>query len=194
MKKTFLVVILITALTFIISLYIYSKNRRYYIISTGNRTAYKIDRRTGRTWEIIRGRQILVEGSEELTSPQSKAISPQDKAIEMVKKSHAFGGFQTVENLIRDALEQKKGNLQITGWQAQRIDEQTYLVSYGLKDDTGTRAWHFEVNLAEKIVRNINADPELKKKYLLAVPEEQMNSQISKPQIPTFEELYHPKE
>lgn len=159
MKKTLLAVVLITALTFVISLYIYSQNRRYYIISTGGGTAYKIDRRTGRTWEIRNDRQILVKVQEELTSPQRKAIVPEDEAIWKVRVLY--------EKRILDELREKKGNLHITGWKAQRIDEQKYLVSYIFKDDTGERGWYFEVNLAAGIVRNISDDPKLLMKYLL---------------------------
>jgi len=183
MKKTLLAVVLITALTFVISLYIYSQNRRYYIISTGGGIAYKIDRRTGRTWEIIYDRQILVKGQEELTSPQRKAIAPEDLAIWKVRVLY--------EKEILFWLRIQKGNLHITGWKAQRIDEQTYLVSYIYKDDTGERGWNFEVNLAAEIVRKVGDDPELLKKYhLTTTPKRNVFDEVAfTPKKDIFDEI-----
>jgi hypothetical protein len=54
------------------------------------------------------------------------------------------------------------------GWNAKKIDEQIYLVTYtyireGQRDhETG---WAFEINLTGEIVRNVLEDPILMKKY-----------------------------
>jgi hypothetical protein len=161
MKKTVILTILIVLLGLLLAFYIYSENTRYYIQSTAKGVAYKIDRRTGRTWLIAGGREVLVEGSE--SSVQSS--SPVIRAIGLAKNSHAFGGYLTVESQIKDWLADKKGGLKIYGWEAKKVDDQKYLVSYTFDQGSGRVGYFFEVNLVANIVRKVIGDPELEKEY-----------------------------
>ena len=62
--------------------------------------------------------------------------------------------------------EEQTGNLRIIGWEARRVDDHIYVVTYGT--DTGDGPKYngvCEVNLQASLVRKITGDPELEKKY-----------------------------
>lgn len=179
MNKTVILMVVIVVTALLIGLYIYSENTRYYIQSTGQGEAYKIDRKTGKTWLVVRDSEFLVEGSDLTT----KFKSPEQRAIELVKNSDAlrisfFGG--TVDSQIKDWLEIKKGTLKIFGWEAKKFNNQKYLVSYTFDEGSGRVGFFFEVNLVAEIVREISGDPELEKEYgikedeKIKLPEEEL--------------------
>ena len=163
MRNKVPVAILIIAITFILSLYLYLNNNRFYIISTGQLTAHKIDRKTGKVWFIMGENQTLLKENEETKSPK-------DKAIELTKKSLDYDNYQTVENEIHDIMQKQTGNIKINGWSAQKIDQQTFLVNYYyIENDSGiVHGWWFEVNVPEELVRFVNDDSELQKKYSIS--------------------------
>jgi hypothetical protein len=172
MNKTLLGSVLIIAIAGLIGFYIHSQNTRYYIQSSGSGLVYKIDRKTGRTWVIKGKREFSVKSSEienSGTSTESewemvKILSPEDSAI-LLAKAPYVAGFSQKESQIRDWLKRKRGELQIIGWKAEKIDDQTYLVSYTFDDGSGERGYFFEVNLFARIVRDVLGDPALEKKY-----------------------------
>jgi len=79
-----------------------------------------------------------------------------------------FGDSFTVDEAIKAInkwLQTRKGSLKIYGWEAQKIDEYTYLVSYTFGEGKERVGFFFEVNLLAGIVRKVPGDPELEKKY-----------------------------
>lgn len=100
-----------------------------------------------------------------------------ERAIELAKngKNMAQGTYYasppkpeilTNDYQIRTRMSQMTGDLKIAGWQVRKIDDSVYVVSYGFTDGEGTaRAWPFEVNLPQEIVRSITGDVALEKKY-----------------------------
>lgn len=70
MNKTVVWTVAIIVVGLVLVFYSYSQNTRYYIQSTGSSVgvAYKIDRKTGRTWRIFGTQEDLVGGSESKTS------------------------------------------------------------------------------------------------------------------------------
>ncbi|MCK4325976.1 trypsin-like peptidase domain-containing protein, partial [bacterium] len=97
--------------------------------------------------------------------PREKAptIQREDekRAIELAKRSRGLLleapqipelFFDDVEHYIRDQMRQKKPSVHIFGWQADKIDEQRYLVSYTYDDGSGERGWFFDVNVVGEIV------------------------------------------
>lgn len=96
-------------------------------------------------------------------NPDVAAVS---RAIEMTKRSHALkyrrydlprgaidlgGGdprLTDTEHAVQNEMAHLKGNLRIIGWQAKKIDDQAYLVTYAWDDGTGKRSYVFEVNSA----------------------------------------------
>ena len=101
------------------------------------------------------------------------------RAIDLARTSHALryvnhdlpkgtvdlGGGNRVltdtEHAISNELRFLKGDLHIVGWKAEKVDEQTYLVTYTYRqnarpaEDSG---WVFEVNLLGAVVRNVLED------------------------------------
>jgi hypothetical protein len=170
-NKTVLGIILIVAITAIVGFYIYSENTRYYMQPTGEGIVYKIDRKTGKTWIILGPEERLIE------SPNMSPESPEYKAIRLVKDSHVLERNERTEGAIKDVMERKKGNLQITGWEGKKINDQIYLVSYTYDAGYGAVGWFFEVNLVSDIVRMVIGDIELEEKYGLARIENSGNRQ-----------------
>lgn len=165
MEKIKAVTILVSVLILIsgglIAFYINSQNSRFFIVMSPDRPfAYKIDRKTGKTWRILHKTATKVEVEE------TSWKSPEEEAINLAKKSYALGKeIKKAENVVKERMRQKKGHLRIFGWTARKIDEQVYLVFYGFDQGSGERNYVFEVNLVEKIVRNVLHDPELEQIY-----------------------------
>lgn len=65
MNKTVVWTVAIIVVGLVFGIYIYSQNTRYYIQSSAIGNAYKIDRKTGRTWMVAGGHERLVKGSHE---------------------------------------------------------------------------------------------------------------------------------
>ena len=177
MKKDFYVWIMIAliitvAATVLVGVFIYSENTRYYIqtasLGEGVIAAYKIDRKTGQTWQIIDGKEKIIKN---LSNPKSQqnifeTQNLQQKTIEMAK--NYSDGTGTMDSHIRKVMEKIKGNLKIFGWKSHKIDDQTYLVSYTFEEESsGEVGYFFEINLVGEVVRNINKDDILSEKYKL---------------------------
>jgi len=69
--------------------------------------------------------------------------------------------------IIQDTLRGMKGPLRVAGWTAKKVDDQVYVVAYLYDSGPNTQAggWVFEVNLNAQIVRRIDGDSELERKY-----------------------------
>ena len=89
----------------------------------------------------------------------------EDKAIELVKKSHVIDRFSDVETIMRKWKDENSDTLQIIGWKAKKMDEQTYLISYTASDGLNTRGFYFDINIQTGNVRHMADYPELQKKY-----------------------------
>ena len=176
MKKDFYVWIMIMLIitvsaTMLVGVYIYSKNTRYYIQTAspvqGTIVAYKIDRKTGQTWQIIDGKEKLIKNLSNLKSQQNifETQDLQQRTIEVVK--NYSDGTGTMDSHIRKLMEEIKGDLKIFGWKSYKIDDQTYLVSYTFDEGSGEVGYFFEINLVGEVVRSINKDDVLSEKYKL---------------------------
>ena len=161
MNKTIVWTVTIIVTGSLIGLYLYLQNSRFYIQSTAKGFAYKIDRKTGKTWVIDGGMEYPVVSMGET----SKALAPEEEAIVLAKLSRVLDEYSSAESVITDWLRKKKGNLRVIGWKARKITDQTYLVSYTFEQESGVRGYFFEVNLVAEIVRFVSEDPELSKKY-----------------------------
>jgi hypothetical protein len=145
-------------------LYAYLQHDRYSLLlverENGFVKAYKIDKNTGKLW------WLLESESREVNDRSSRPKTPlpaEERAITLVQNAETG----ITDAKIRDWLQAKKGVLKVYGWNARKIDDQTYAVAYtydqGMPATAG--AWLFEVNLVAEIVRPIIGDPELEKKY-----------------------------
>jgi hypothetical protein len=104
--------------------------------------------------------QPTVQFSKNMTSAEME-----NQAIELVKKSHAIDRFSDVETLMKKWTDEISSKFQIIGWNAKRMDDQTYLVSYTASDGLNTRGFYFDLDTNTGLVRHIADYPELQKKY-----------------------------
>ena len=163
MNKSLLIIVFIVSIAVIIIFHIYTQNTRYYIQTTSFGRAYKIDRKTGKTWLILGGKESLIESqgsSKNIISPEQNIIPPEEKAIELARE-------EVGEYYIKNHMEEMKGDIKIIGWKAREIENGIYLASYTyIKKNSDYESGIFlEVQLDHKIVRYITGDPELEEKY-----------------------------
>ena len=142
-------------------------------------------------WHVIGTSEILVKKKTLLpvTSNQMDVKaqpvnkSPEEQAIELVAafSDTVIGRISNspMSYAIPHALSGLKGSIQIVGWRAQRIDDQTYLVAFEYKTPEGLIGYYFDFNLNMKIVRNVADDPDLQKKYELECVYKYEDSQCS---------------
>ena len=124
--------------------------------------AYKIDRRTGQSW-LLRGEEEVAIGK---STPVDETAT--QKATRLCKNAYTLnnGEYPLSNDLqIRKWVRESKGPLKIFGWEATRIDEETFLVSYSVDRGKGRRGWIFEVNVPAEIVRNVSGDDKLEAQY-----------------------------
>jgi hypothetical protein len=149
------------------SLYTFIQHDRYSILlvekENGPVKAYKIDKNTGKLWWIWQNEIDVVDDR----SLVPKALPPEKRAIELARYSTLPGTTGTADASIKRSLESSKGLLKVDGWNAKKIDDQTYLVGYMYAEGPASnpRGWVFEVNLEAEIVRSVIGDAELEKKY-----------------------------
>jgi hypothetical protein len=149
------------------SLYAFIQHDRYSILlvekENGPVRAYKIDKNTGKLWWIWQNEIDVVDDR----SLIAKALPPEKRAIELARYSTLPGTTGTADESIKRSVATSKGPLTVYGWNAKKIDDQTYLVGYTYAEGPAlnARGWIFEVNLEAEIVRPVMGDTELEKKY-----------------------------
>lgn len=166
----YFVVVVCSILIALIS-FLYFSNGRFSITSHSGNHTYKIDSWTGRTWLLINGSEIKLSKSKE-----NQREADMEKAINLAKYSHEMDDFDEINRLpnifiIRSTLEVLKGPLVITGWLANEMEEDVYLVRYLYTHNEKDISYNFEVNISEEIVRYINKDPYLLQFYRNYIPE-----------------------
>ena len=112
---------------------------------------------------IKTGKLVVIWAGREY--PSAQAMTPEKCAIELAKGEHTLFPLSPNEEVIKDDIEAVKGPLNVIGWKARRIDDQTFLVTYLYKTVTQNWLYVFEVNLRAGIVRCVNDNMELRKKY-----------------------------
>ncbi len=101
---------------------------------------------------------------EKLTVDTATLTPEKEAAINLVRNSNVFGGI-SVDAKIKKVLGEEKGNLDIIGWEAGMVNDQTYIVNYSYIDGSGAKGWAFEVNLNGGLVRKVQGDIALEEKY-----------------------------
>lgn len=81
-----------------------------------------------------------------------------------LRNSNDYEGV-SVDAEIKMKLREKKGSLDIIGWEAEMINEQVYLVCYSFDEGSGVRRTCFEVNLNAGLVRMVAGDIALEEEY-----------------------------
>ena len=180
----------ILAVAILMGSYFHTQTTRYELVLVEN-GAMKIDRQTGNVWILRggnRGFQLVSDRTEE---KEEIAETSEELAESLARAAHTLDDkILSNEFFIQSWLKQRKGSLWIVGWQARKIDDQTYLVSYSFKgsddpiDDVAEKhlkgGWLFEVNLDAEIVRNVSGDPFLEQLYkpdLFEIPRKVVETQ-----------------
>ena len=171
MNKTLISIVITLSLLVIIIFVIYSQNTRYYIQTASEGVAYKIDRKTGKTWMIMGNTHALVGGKDNEGEYQKVKGNEKETAINKVKSSYvfvlgsAFGLEGNTEQQIHLYLREIPTDVKIIGWSAEQYDEQTFLVKYTYSIHGVYSEYPFEYNSRTDIVRYIRGNTELEKKY-----------------------------
>lgn len=163
----------------------YFKANRYAVTNVGNGAVYKIDKETGKTTVLYQGKELEVQQyvfvqptptptPRQETAEETVARWEQEflnEAVALAKEARTMAPdkspfyTQTNEQFLNDWLKQQKGDIRFNGWNAKKVDDQTYLVTYALVRDGKGEGVRFEVNLPAKLVRNVKGDPALEAKY-----------------------------
>ena len=98
--------------------------------------------------------------AEELSSS-----TPEEKAIGMVKRSDVLLRMTSVDSIVNKWTQDNAGKYKVVGWQAKKIDEQKYLVSYTALDGSAPKGFYFVADLQSGGVEDLAHNPELQKKY-----------------------------
>ncbi|MDA8104624.1 MAG: hypothetical protein M0Z71_04525, partial [Nitrospiraceae bacterium] len=101
------------------------------------------------------------------TVPEGEMASstPEEKAVGMVKGSDALLKMTSVDSIVNKWTQDNAGKYKVVGWQATKIDDQQYLVSYTALDGSTPKGFYFVADLQSGVVEDLAHNPELQKKY-----------------------------
>ena len=105
------------------------------------------------------------ENSQTPAQPALSGEITEEMAIEMVKKSHALYRNTSTEALIKKWSEENAAKFQMIGWNAKKVDEERYLVSFTAMDGAFPKGFYFALDIRTGEVENLENKPELQKKY-----------------------------
>ncbi len=163
MDRQKLVVWIFGFITLIVCSFFYFRSNRFVLQNEKGEISYKIDQWTGETWVLSGDQQTKVKDPD--SNIEENKIVDKSTAITRVENANILSPYYTNEHVINSRLEDLSGSLNIIGWDAQKIDQQTFLVTYKYKLNDKLRGYHFEVNTKADIIRNVHSDTTLKKKY-----------------------------
>lgn len=94
-----------------------------------------------------------------------QAEKTEEWAIESVKKAYLPRSLSDVETMVNKWTADNAGKYKVIGWQAKKMDEQTYLVSYTVSDGLSIKGFYFDINTETGVIRSLDEHPDLQKKY-----------------------------
>ncbi len=94
---------------------------------------------------------------------QDSNKSPHELAIKMVKESYILDNQNKTKtkHVIMDKKDEIGKNYSLIGWGAEKIKDQTFLVSYTYEKDSKEDGWFFEVDLNTLVIRHKNVKPNM---------------------------------
>ena len=122
-------------------------------------------------------RRTLTQSEQELYEKlTNKELRTQDEAVllELLNEKFAWmaDSYNDTKEMIQQKLEGGAGISRIIGWQVEKIDVQTYLVSYTYEKEGKTYGWFFEFKSGGEVIKDVSADRELMKKYRVVYTDE----------------------
>jgi hypothetical protein len=91
-------------------------------------------------------------------------VSPAEAAIRLAGESTVLGSAKA-RSVIDGWLKSYAGKTSVLGWNAQRIDDRTFLVGYTFNGDALQKGWFFEVDVPSRKVKNVSGNRALEEKY-----------------------------
>jgi hypothetical protein len=154
MNKVAWIATLVCCASALFAWWLWLENHRYSLVGNAQvaGTAYKIDHRTEQVWSVTPG------GGTPIISAETRVQleTPEEKAITLARSSFVLTPLTQAKQLVRDTLSKESGPIRIEGWKSERIDPDTFLVSFIYeRDGEGRRGWVFEVLLSEEVVRAV---------------------------------------
>jgi hypothetical protein len=99
MNKTVILVVAIIAAAAVVIVYVWSSNNRYYIMTSSKGVAYKVDRKTGKSWTLDGSEKVLhpepVEEPEEQLLPPAE--EPEEQLLPPAEKDKVKGEARFME-------------------------------------------------------------------------------------------------
>ncbi len=131
------------------------------------------DKNVGMSSPAVQGKDALPQAPPTVASPAvplrdvgiSEGPMTEEKAIEIVKRSEALLTRTSVDSIVTKWTEENAAKYKMVGWQAKKIDEQKYLVSYTALEGDIPRGFYFELDAQSGTVKDFSKNPELQKKY-----------------------------
>lgn len=161
--KTTLLFLFLAGIFFWPTIYRYDE-----MVLSDTKIPVRMNRLTGKT-EMFVSEWISEPSSlSEKEKAENVAKAEKEKAISLAKSAETLdvGRYPiSNESVIEKEIKTMTGELKITGWEAVKMDDQTYLVQYAYDNGSGTVAWPFEVIPKARLVRNVMQDAALKVKY-----------------------------
>jgi predicted Zn finger-like uncharacterized protein len=102
---------------------------------------------------------------EAVPADEDFSATPEEKAVAMVKKSDVLLKMTTVESIVDKWAKDNAAKYKIVGWQAKKIEEQQYLVSYTAMEGDKPKGFYFIADIQNGTVEDLAHKPELQKKY-----------------------------
>jgi hypothetical protein len=89
----------------------------------------------------------------------------EEKAIEVVKKSRVLNRLVPTDTFMKRWADKNAGTMAIIGWQAKKMDDENYLVSYTARDGEDIKGFYFVLDPLTGSVQNLANNFELQQKY-----------------------------
>lgn len=157
----------------------FATSNRYSLLNASDGRVFKLDKRTGELVIIRQGQEIPIK---RFIPPEAKGPSLPDVdslvgvkeemelAISMARDAHTLNPSDLVrsnEDYVMDHIGNQKGDLKILGWKATKVEPRIYDVRFMIERDgkASQPGLGFEVDVKYGMVRKINGDPGLEKKY-----------------------------
>ena len=166
MSKTGFAAVLAVLAATLLGAWLWIRETRYCLHKNEGATAFIIDRRTGKVW---------LSGAQEISGMAASEIggfSEREQAITMAKNAYSLEEATTNQTLLETWLQNEKGLFRARGWDARKVQEGIYLVSYTIERLSGEptfpqQGYWFEVQPNVNLVRMVVGDAALEEKYAL---------------------------
>ncbi|MDR4497498.1 MAG: hypothetical protein MRK02_06185 [Candidatus Scalindua sp.] len=122
-------------------------------------------------------RRTLTQSEQELYEKlTNKEVLTHDEAVllELLNEKFAWmsDSYDGTKERIKQKLEKETDVSRINGWKVEKVDMQTYLVSYTYEKQDKTYGWFLEFKSGGEVIKDVSTDQELMKKYRVAYTDE----------------------